>query len=246
MSRFTRISRVDVTGSTNQDMAAILGEERSRGLTIVADYQERGSGRKGRSWIAPPGSALLCTIGLPDPMPASQLWVVPFWIALAVRAAVRRYVDDVTLQWPNDVLAGRRKLAGILCVSRVTGNAAWVGCGIGLNVRRPDDETSLREIQPPPAFLSDFADADRAAVLEAILKEADTRYGELADPIAVAAEWEVAAELPGARYRIALDAEDGAFDARALRLLPGGALLVESGGVQREISLADARVMRNP
>lgn len=245
MSRFTRISRVAATGSTNDDMAAMLGEERARGLVIVADYQERGAGRKGRSWIAPPQSALLCTIGLPDPLPASDLWMVPFWTALAVRGGLRSIGAHVALQWPNDVLLQGRKIAGILCVSRVTGAYAWAGCGIGLNVRRPSDAAAIAQISPPPAYVSDVVpNADRDAVLDAILQCADAQYDVLESPARIIREWEAAAGLPGAHYRILLDGTEQPFEATALRLSTGGALIVDHDGAQREITLADARVLR--
>jgi hypothetical protein len=60
----------------------------------------------------------------------------------------------------------------------------------------------------------------------------------------IAHEWETAAGLPGARYRILLDGESEPFEATALRLSIGGALLVDHDGAQREITLADARVLR--
>lgn len=246
MSRFSRISRLAVTGSTNEDMARMLGEEQARGLTLVADYQERGSGRKGRSWIAPPGSALLCTIGLPDALPAENLWAVPFWSALILAAAFRELGAQPVLQWPNDLLLGTRKAAGILCVSRIVGEYAWVGCGIGVNVVRPEDDASLEDISPPPAFLSDVVKAaDRDALLQALLRSADSLYDELNFPARVAHAWEAAANVPGARYKILADGEPEPFEATALRLLTGGALLVDCDGTEREITLADARVLRD-
>ncbi len=213
-------------------------------MTIVADYQEHGSGRKGRSWIASPGSALLCTIALPDAIPTTDLWIVPYWTALIVAAAMREYGASPVLQWPNDVLIGRRKVSGILCVSRVIGDYAWVGCGIGVNVTRPPGDAELASITPPPAFLSDVIDVHSTTLLHAILRQADLRYDDLSTPGRIAHEWEKAAGLPGARYRILIDGESEPFEATTLRLLNGGALLVDHDGEQREIALADARVLR--
>jgi BirA family transcriptional regulator, biotin operon repressor / biotin---[acetyl-CoA-carboxylase] ligase len=224
-------------------MAQMLGEERARGLTLVADYQERGSGRKGRSWIAPPGTAVLCTIALPDALPASDLWVVPFWSALIVAQAMRDYGATPVVQWPNDLLIGKRKVAGILCISRVIGEYAWVGCGIGVNVLRPSDD-DVAGITPSPAFLSDVTRVDPPELLQALLRHADATYDDLCAPEKIAHAWQLAAHIPGAPYRILLDGESEPFDATALRLLVGGALLVEHAGAQREITLANARVLR--
>ncbi len=225
-------------------MAAMLGEERARGLTLVADYQQHGSGRKGRSWIAAPGTALLCTVALPDPLPSSNLWIVPFWSALVVRAALGEFGLKTQLQWPNDVLTGGRKIAGILCISRITGVSAWAASGIGVNVHRPKDDPEQPRIAPPPAYLSDYADADRDAVLDAVLSQAEATYDDLSSPQRIARAWETAAGIPGMVYRIALDGEKQPFEAEALRLMTGGALMVKHEGVERTIALADARILR--
>src|SRR5579883_1553447 len=244
MSRFSQIRSVGVTDSTNEDMAQLLGRPESRGLTIVADFQRRGSGRKGRAWIAPPGCALLFTTALPEPVAADALWLVPFWSALAVHSALAHFGVSTLLQWPNDVLIGGRKAAGILCISRVTGALAWTAAGIGINVRRPADAIAVAEIDPAPAFVDDVTPVDREELLTQVLLAMDRGYGDLAEPSRVVASWNQAAGLPGARYRIALDGEDAPFEATAIALVDGGSLQVEHAGITRSISLADARVLR--
>lgn len=244
MARFARISRVEVTGSTNEDVSAILGSEEARGLVRVAAFQQHGSGRRGRSWVAPPGSALLCTLALPDAIPARDLWAVPFWSALAVRSALDAIGVPSQLQWPNDVLAHGKKLAGILCISRVIGEYAWAGCGIGINVLRPADAHAYGELEAPPAFVSDDATASVDDVLERLLESADALYAMLEQPSHIAKEWQRAAGVPGARYRILLDGEADAFDATALRLTNDGSLLVDRAGEELAVNLADARVLR--
>ena len=245
MSRFSQIRSVGVTGSTNEDMAQLLGQPQSRGLTLVADFQRRGSGRKGRAWIAPPGCALLFTTALPEPVPADALWLVPFWSALAVHAALAHFGVAALLQWPNDVLIDGRKAAGILCISRVTGALAWAAAGIGINVRRPAGEDELSQIDPPPAFVGDVRLVERDDLLAQILSAMDRSCGDLSEPSRVVGSWNLAAGLPGARYRIALDGEDAPFEATAIALVDGGSLEVEHGGVTRSIALADARILRD-
>lgn len=245
--RFSGVLRVAVTGSTNDDIARLLGKPEALGLTIAADYQQRGSGRKGRAWIAPPGSALLFTTALPEPIASADLWIVPFWSALVVSAALEAHGIAVTLQWPNDVLLGKRKIAGILCISRISGDTAWAGCGIGINVTRPADAAgaaALAEIEPPPAFCDDRAPVARDALLATILERFDAMYDLLRTPQHVARRWEEAARIPGTPYTFVLDGETAPFEAEPLRLATGGALIVRYDGAQREIALADARVMR--
>ncbi|MDP9111430.1 MAG: biotin--[acetyl-CoA-carboxylase] ligase [Candidatus Eremiobacteraeota bacterium] len=241
-SRFADVRFESEVTSTNELIAPFLGNTSKPGVTIVADLQRRGVGRKGREWIAARGSSLLFTTALPVLVATKHLWAVPFWSALALRNALRNCGIAVRLQWPNDILSGTGKLCGILCVSRVTGAQAWVGCGVGLNVNRAGD--GLAHIVPPPAFVSDFAEIPREKLLEGILRAFDASLWLLEDPQGVARAWERAAGLPGAAYRIQIDGEREPFDGVGVGLGHDGALIVETNGAVREISLADARVLR--
>lgn len=244
MAHFSRIVRVEETGSTNNDVAEMLGEEQARGLVLVAAHQTHGSGRRGRAWVAPPGCALLCTLALPEPLAAGDLWAVPFWAALVVREALRTLNCDSTLQWPNDVLTQRGKIAGILCVSRVTAERAWVGCGIGINVRRPHDQAAFGAVETPVAFVSDTReDASVDTTLQALLHSAESHYALLSQTSEVVSKWQHAARLPAA-YRILKDGEAQPFTATALRLASDGSLVVRRSGADERVSLADARVLR--
>ncbi len=244
MHRFSQVRRVESTGSTNDDVAAILGEPQARGLTLVSDYQTNGTGRKGRAWIAPPGSALLFTTALPDQVHARDLWSVPFWIGLAVHDTLAGFGIATQLQWPNDVLLQGAKVAGILCISRVAGARAWVACGVGMNVVRPAEPGALADIDPPPAFLSDVREFNRGELLDAILQRADALYPMLASPENIARAWERAAGIPGARYRLRLDGSDERLEGGAVQLGTAGELVVDCHDGRHVISQADARVLR--
>lgn len=238
---FEQIRYVSETVSTNDDAAALLGTPGAPGLTIVAEHQSRGSGRKGRTWLAKPGSALLFTTILPEPLATDALWSVPFWAALALRHALENHGIDAMLQWPNDLLLGDRKLAGILSTSRISGDRAWVACGVGVNVYRTPEADAL--IDPPAAFCSDVTAVDRAQMLANILRACAASLASLREPRQVAREWQRQA-LP-ARYRILRDGESEPFEGRAIALEPDGSLTVErENGVRERVSLADARVVR--
>lgn len=239
---FARVVYVDRTASTNEDAAALLGDDAALGMTIVAEKQTQGVGRKGRSWIAARGSALLFTTILPRDVRAEHLWSVPFWAALGVADALERSGVPVRLSWPNDVLLDEKKLAGILCTSRVFGDRARVGCGVGINVYRTPD--AAQAIDPPPAFCDDAAPVDRNALLSRILECFARNVPLLDDPATTARRWELAAGLPGQRYRLQIDGEDAAFEATAMGLSPNGALVVERDGARQTIALADARALR--
>lgn len=241
-SPFARIRYVEETGSTNEDAARLLGDAEHAGLSIVAGHQTRGSGRKGRTWLDRAGDALLVSTILPRAIATGALWAVPFWAALAARNALGALEVHADLHWPNDLLLGGRKLAGILCVSRVAGERAWVACGIGINLTRSDDAPA---VEPPPAFCDDVAPAEAAVALRELLRAYDASLDEIDDPKGIARAWERAAGLPGRRYRIHKDGAAEPFEATALALATGGGLVVaRENGARETVAMADARALR--
>jgi BirA family transcriptional regulator, biotin operon repressor / biotin---[acetyl-CoA-carboxylase] ligase len=230
------------TGSTNDDAAPLLARGDTLGTTLVAEEQTAGRGRKaGRRWIAPPGTSLLFTTILPATIPAADLWSVPFWVALCVADGIARAcAAHVDLRWPNDVFVKNRKVAGILCISRVAGDVAHVGCGVGINVFPAAGAHAA--IEPPPAFLSDVAgDVRREVVLSEVLLAFERRLASLHAPAAVARTYEERAALPGARYRVRVDLGQVDLEGVARGLGPDGSLRLEVDGVEHAISLADAQ-----
>jgi BirA family transcriptional regulator, biotin operon repressor / biotin---[acetyl-CoA-carboxylase] ligase len=238
---FCDIAYVEETDSTNADAAALLGDPRHAGFSIVAEHQTAGRGRKGREWTDVPGAALLVTTILPRPVPATSLWAVPFWVGLGLHHALEGFGISSALRWPNDLLLDGRKLAGILCASRVTGSDAWVACGVGVNVRRP---AALPPIEPPPAFCDDAAPIDRDTLLLALLRAYDASLSGLDEPRRIAERWERAAGIRGSRYAVLEDGAAEPFEATAIGLSSDGGLNVELDGRVRTVALADARVLR--
>ncbi|GAC1541981.1 MAG: hypothetical protein NVS2B17_19980 [Candidatus Velthaea sp.] len=245
-TRFADVRYVAQTASTNADAQRLLGSLDARGATIVAEYQTAGVGRKGRRWIAPGGSALLFTSILPEPVAVPALWAVPFWIALAVADAVEHAAAvRLDLVWPNDLFAHARKIGGILSVARVSGEAAWVGCGVGLDVLRPGGDPELDALDPPPVFLNELApDVSREAVLTAILRTFDSTFELLSDPDAVANAWEARAGLRGTPYRYRRDSDGIERAGIAQRIGAHGTLIVHDEDGEVAIDMADVRVVK--
>lgn len=241
---FSRIRYLEATASTNADASALLGTPEGAGLTILAEHQSAGAGRKGRAWLAQPGTSLLMTTILPRPIPAHQLWVVPFGVAICVRRALYASGVPSDLHWPNDLLTGGEKVAGILCVSRIVGDRAWVGAGVGINVHRtPGAEIG---IDPPPAFCDDVnPHVSRLSIVRNLLLNYDVWQSQLDLPPRIARVWERLAGLPGRPYRILKDGASAPVDVIAQGLSNTGGLIVINENGQREtISLADARALR--
>jgi BirA family biotin operon repressor/biotin-[acetyl-CoA-carboxylase] ligase len=124
---------VDRTASTNTDLVELARAGAAAGTVVRAGHQTAGRGRLRRTWLAPPGSSLLASILLPaEPVP----FVVAARVALAARDACYDLAGvDAALKWPNDLLVGERKLAGLL--AEADSGSPTVVVGIGCNVAWP-------------------------------------------------------------------------------------------------------------
>src|SRR5262245_44823123 len=126
---------VEETGSTNADLLAEAQAGAGEGLVLVAEAQTAGRGRMGRRWISPPHRALTFSVLLRPAVPAGLLGWVPMLAGVAVASALEHTAGvDARLKWPNDVLAGGAKLAGIL--AERWGGAIVVGTGINVLQQR--------------------------------------------------------------------------------------------------------------
>lgn len=136
-TRFTEIELLDVTDSTNQVVAARAAAGASEGLVVATDLQTAGRGRLDRSWEAAPGAALLVSVLLrPAELPAGRWHLLTAAAGLAAREACFEVAGvRPDLKWPNDLLIGDRKLAGIL--AEATGGAVVVGMGLNVHAAPP-------------------------------------------------------------------------------------------------------------
>jgi BirA family biotin operon repressor/biotin-[acetyl-CoA-carboxylase] ligase len=176
------ISVAEQTGSTNADLMARARAGAPEGLVLVAEEQVAGRGRMGRAWLSPPRAALTFSVLLrPDGVPAARLGWLPLLAGVATAGALRPVSGlDVQLKWPNDVLAGPRKLAGIL--AEASGGAVVVG--IGLNVSTARDELPApgpaapgsAALAPTSLLLEGAASLDRDLLLRRVLDELERWY----------------------------------------------------------------------
>jgi len=171
---------VEETGSTNADLLAEARSGAAEGLVLAAEAQTAGRGRMGRRWISPPRGALTFSVLLRPAVPAGLLGWLPLLAGVAVASALERTAGvDARLKWPNDVLAGDAKIAGIL--AERWGSAVVVGTGINVLQQRGElpvpTATSLLAAQAgqargagPAEGPADGADM-RERLLTAVLNE---------------------------------------------------------------------------
>ncbi len=129
----------DRVSSTNSVASAMMREEKpEEGTVITASYQESGRGQAGNRWESEPGKNLLMSVILyPEMVKPEEQFVILQAVSLAVRDLVSIYSSDVAVKWPNDIYAGKDKIAGILIEHSIIGHRlAGSVAGIGLNVNQ--------------------------------------------------------------------------------------------------------------
>lgn len=158
---------LDTTTSTNAVAAERARDGAPEGLVVVAEHQTAGRGRLNRTWETPARSALTFSMVLrPDVAPADWPWL-PLLTGHVVAKTLRAAGYAAGVKWPNDVLIGDQKIAGILLerVESDAGPAAVVG--VGLNV-----SLTAEELPVPTGtslLLASGAAPDRTALLVSLL-----------------------------------------------------------------------------
>jgi BirA family biotin operon repressor/biotin-[acetyl-CoA-carboxylase] ligase len=169
------------TGSTNDDAFAAARAGAPHGAVFVADSQRSGRGRRGSAWTSPAGENLTFSVLLRPALPAERISAIALVAGLAVRAAAgARISDAVAIKWPNDVLAGEKKLAGILVESRVSGaEVEAVVVGVGMNVSMTSLPEEIAAVATSLALLGDPAPS-REALLAEVLAGFERRFDAFA------------------------------------------------------------------
>jgi BirA family biotin operon repressor/biotin-[acetyl-CoA-carboxylase] ligase len=134
-----RLKRVDTAWSVGSTNTVLMGRPNPPfgcGEALLAEYQTSGRGRRGRTWLAPPGGAICLSLSWTFQEVPRDLSALGLVIGVCgLRALGRLGVQDVRLKWPNDLLIEDRKLGGVLIELRAeSGGPACVVIGIGLNV----------------------------------------------------------------------------------------------------------------
>lgn len=218
-------------------------------LLVQADEQTSGRGRLGRTWVAPPGSALLCSLALRPAWLAPERAASLVWMAgVALCDAVREQTGLAAgLKWPNDLLVptpgGMAKAAGILLEASGDGAAlSHVIIGIGVNV----------SAAPPPALTrypaSSLAAAagrpvGRLGLLRSLLRHLDRWYGRLiaGDEQALFDAWRGRLHTLGRQVSIQLP--QGELSGRAEAVdRDGGLIVCDSAGVTHTITTGDVGI----
>lgn len=233
-----RLAEVDSTNRYALD-AARAGEP--AGLVVVADHQTAGRGRLGRTWEAPAGASLLMSVLLRPAIRLEAMHLLTMAAGLAMAEAVAEVAGfDPTIKWPNDLLAGDRKLAGMLTEAEVTdGEVTAVVVGIGVNVQWTDFPPEIAETATACNLVVGH-DVSRDALLDAFVARYDLR---LADLDAVPEDYRARLGTLGQRVRIEL--AGGSFEGIATGVADDGSLEVRTDdGGTRVVTAGDVVHLR--
>ena len=220
-----RVEWVDETGSTNADVLARARAGEPAGLVLAARHQTAGRGRLDRPWEAPPGANLLVSLLFRPSDPPAAWHRCSTAVAVAALDACATFGVISRVKWPNDLVVGDDKLAGILAES--DGDGAVV-VGLGCNVDWP----RRGEYPGATSLVACGATVGGEALLGAILARVDEHAPDLHDRYVrrcATVGRSVRLELPGG------DVVEGL----ARDIAPDGRLLVAVDGELRAFSVAD-------
>lgn len=229
------------TDSTN-DIAFKLAEEGAvEGTVVAAEAQRRGKGRRGRHWESPPGVNLYCSVILRPPILPPQAPQLTFLSAVAVARAVAAITPLVpAIKWPNDILVGGRKVAGLLNeMSAETEKVNFIVLGIGININMAPSQFPP-DLRHPASSLATEGGAplNRLAVTRALLEALDTLYASyLSNGFpGIRKEWLERSAVAGRRVRVSF--HDREVSGEVTGIDDDGALLLKlaDGGTERVLA----------
>ena len=228
------------TGSTNDELHRLALQGAPAGTVIVADSQSSGRGRRGNTWVAPPGKCLLCSILLRPEFPMECWPRLTHAASLAMAQTLEDFGMKAQIKWPNDVYIAGRKICGILLETFTSAEGGFVVLGFGLNVNVTAEEWPENLATPATSVsLETGEQAHRETILDCFLQHFEKVWPGVHQhfPTLLQAV-ETRSFLTG--HRITLEVQGRVETGTAHGLTPSGGLLFEdSQGTLREIFTAD-------
>ncbi len=229
-----RIIYHERTASTNDVARRLALAGTPDGTLVIAEEQTAGRGRLGRQWLAPPGQALLFSLVLYPNLAPQEAYQLTMLVSLAcVEAIIAQTGLQPAIKWPNDLLLGERKLAGILSELCRLDEGLYAVIGVGLNVNV--DFAGYPELEGRATSLADALGrpVERQPLLQEILRRVEARYERLRARISPYREW--VAHLATLGRTVRVQTHEGVFEGLARSADCDGALVVElaDGGVRR-------------
>ncbi|MDF1555921.1 MAG: biotin--[acetyl-CoA-carboxylase] ligase [Deferrisomatales bacterium] len=240
------LRHLESVDSTNREAERWALDGAPEGAAVVAEHQGAGRGRLGRHWHDRPGESLLLSVVLRPPTPSASAPLLTFVAAVALAETCAHWVpaERVAIKWPNDVLVGGRKMAGILLELRAEGQRVeHVVLGVGVNVGGAvtDLPPELRVSAGTLAeAVGEMPAPTRLDTLCRFLERLEAGYDAFCavGPGSVTEPWNRWFRMAG--ERIAVHTPGGRLEGVALGLGPAGQLRLDDGtGTAVEIYAGD-------
>ncbi|MCW8893066.1 MAG: biotin--[acetyl-CoA-carboxylase] ligase [Deltaproteobacteria bacterium] len=235
--------------STNVEIRKMAEQGAAEGTVVIADRQSAGRGRLGRRWESPSAVNLYCSILLQPQIPVHQAPQLTFLSAVAVAETLNQVCQlSATVKWPNDVLVGGAKIAGLLNeMNAETERIHFVILGVGINLNMTAEQfPDALKYPTTSAFLETGRPVDRGSFLCTFLQLLDQYYLEFqAQGFApIRRRWEGLCTMMNSA--VSVEQPSGAIQGTVVGLDQDGALRVRCANGQIERILAgDVRPLEN-
>jgi BirA family biotin operon repressor/biotin-[acetyl-CoA-carboxylase] ligase len=237
ISRYWRVSVVEVTGSTQDDLYQLASSGTAIPKSILAsEFQTSGRGRLDRTFEAAPHSALTFSIYI-EPKAGKEEWSFLTLLAgVSVHEALHRLDPQATVgvKWPNDLLIGDKKFVGMIAQATSKGVVIGIGINVGMSAEElpVENATSLA--------IEGFAVLDRNTILAAIINHFEINLEMWENDQSFLAQYRAASVTIGKDVEVTLPGGE-VVKSRAIDISNAGGLMLENGS---EITVGDVVHLR--
>ena len=231
---------LDSIDSTNLKAKELAGKGCHSGMVVVADEQTAGRGRLGRDWYSPKGSGLWLSIILRPDLPPLDSPLLTVIASLAVLEALQELEEGLAaggqqgnkklqIKWPNDILLGGKKLAGILTELSLSSKINYAVVGIGINVNQEKFPAELGSIAT--SLKREYKkEIDRLELFEKLILSFERYYSRLVnnEGSELIQEWKERMDITG--REVSIHDNERTYQGRVLDIGKLGELLLESEG----------------
>lgn len=238
---------LDEADSTNREVMQRAESGAEEGLVVIAQKQNAGRGRLGRSWFTSAENSLAMSVLLRPAMSPEHVPQLSLVTAVAIQRALSGFAPQVRIKWPNDLLAGGAKLAGILTEMRAEpGRVHAVVLGIGINISKPAGGWPKTITQGVTDLTSAAGrDISRSDVAVSVIEALDDCYEEyLAHGFERIRQWWWEAHAASGQS-VRAHGENGYVEGIAEALDEDGALLLRVDGEIRRFVAGDIELIDN-
>ena len=235
----------DTIDSTNTKAQELAEKGYQSGTLVVADKQESGKGRRGRSWVSPSGTGIFMTLMIkPDinPNNASMLTLVA---ALAVAKAITSVTgEEALIKWPNDIVVNGKKVCGIL--TEMNAQFDYINhivVGIGINVHNESFPEEISQMASSLMIEAGGKRFHRAQIIAETMSYFEQYYDtflKTQDLSALVREYDELLVNRNKSVRV-LDPKEP-FDGKAMGITPKGELIVDTWESRKLVSSGEVSV----